>query len=314
MVGPALSGILLLAVGAGWSFAINALACVVVVLTLSSLKTRDLIRIPPAPRRRGQLAEGLRYARSKPTILWPVVLVAVFSVFGLTMPVLLAAFASQVYDVGAGGYGFFNSMVAIGALTGALLSTRRATVRLRTIVVGVGITGLLQAAAGLMPGIAPFAVLLVTVGMASLLFQTAANSLVQLSSNVAIRGRVMSVYVLVLLGGQAVGGPLMGGIVEAWGVHAGMVVSGGMPALAAAVVAVVLARRGQLTLEVVVRRHVPRVRITPRAPGAGRPRVAGADEGTTGGGISRARRSRGGAAARRPGRTGSRTPRARSPR
>ncbi|RIJ56996.1 MFS transporter, partial [Clavibacter phaseoli] len=68
------------------------------------------------------------------------------------------------------------------------------------------------------------------------------------------------------------------------------------------------------TLEVVVRRHVPRVRITPRAPGAGRPRVAGADEGTTGGGISRARRSRGGAAARRPGRTGSRTPRARSPR
>ncbi|WP_440695081.1 MFS transporter [Clavibacter nebraskensis] len=314
MVGPALSGILLLAVGAGWSFAINALACVVVVLTLWSLDVKALIRMPPAPRRRGQLAEGLRYARSKPTILWPVVLVAVFSVFGLTMPVLLAAFASDVYAVGAGGYGFFNSMVAIGALTGALLSTRRATVRLRTIVVGVGITGLLQAAAGLMPGIAPFAVVLVTVGMASLLFQTAANSLVQLSSNVAIRGRVMSVYVLVLLGGQAIGGPLMGGIVEAWGVHVGMVVSGGVPALAAAVVAVVLARRGQLTLEVVVRRHVPRVRITPRTPGAGRPRVAGADEATAGGGLSRARRSRGGAAARRPGRTGSRTRRARSPR
>ncbi|MFT2751046.1 MFS transporter [Clavibacter sp. Sh2036] len=332
MVGPALSGILLLAVGAGWSFAINALACVVVVLTLWSLKTRDLVRIPPAPRRRGQLAEGLRYARSKPTILWPVVLVAVFSVFGLTMPVLLAAFASDVYDVGAGGYGFFNSMVAIGALTGALLSTRRTSVRLRTIVVGVGITGVLQAAAGLMPGIAPFAAVLVTVGMASLLFQTAANSLVQLSSNVAIRGRVMSVYVLVLLGGQAIGGPLMGGIVEAWGVHVGMIVSGGVPALAAAVVAVVLARRGQLTLEVVVRRHVPRVRITPRTERPGRSRPAGRAGDTTTPApatapipspaatatgavpVSRARRSRGGAAARRPGRTGSRTPRARSPR
>jgi MFS family permease len=257
MIGPALSGALLVAVGAGWSFGVNAIACVAVVVTLGFLKVSELHRTPPAPRGKGQLVEGLRYAVRKPTIIVPVILVAFFSVFALTMPVLLSAFASQVYDVGAGGYGVFNSAVAIGALVGALLSTRRATVRLRTIVGGVFWTGILLVVSGSIPAIAPFTVALVAVGMSQLLFQTASNSLVQLSSNVAIRGRVMSLYVLVLLGGQAIGGPLMGQVVDHFGAHVGMVVAGGVPAAAAAVVGLVLARRGGLHLAVRMRHHMP---------------------------------------------------------
>ncbi|PZE79168.1 MFS transporter [Curtobacterium sp. MCBD17_032] len=257
MIGPALSGVLLVAVGAGWSFGINAVACVAVVVTLGFLRVSELHRTPSAPRSKGQLVEGLRYAAAKPTIIVPVILVAFFSVFALTMPVLLSAFASTVYEVGAGGYGLFNSAVAVGALTGAVLSTRRATVRLRTIVGGVFWTGVLLVVAGSTPTIAPFTVLLVVVGLSQLLFQTASNSLVQLSSNVAIRGRVMSLYVLVLLGGQAVGGPLMGQVVDRFGAHVGMMVAGGVPAAAAAVIALVLARRGGLHLEVRMRHHLP---------------------------------------------------------
>ena len=93
--------------------------------------------------------------------------------------------------------------------------------------------------------------------MSQLLFQTASNSLVQLSSNMAIRGRVMSLYVLVLLGGQAIGGPLMGRIVDHFGAHVGMMVAGGVPAAAAAVIALVLARRGGLHLAVRMRHHLP---------------------------------------------------------
>ncbi|MFZ7087720.1 MFS transporter [Curtobacterium sp. RRHDQ10] len=257
MIGPAVAGVLLVSVGAGWSFGINAIACAAVVVTLSFLNVAQLHRTPPMPRRKGQLAEGLRYAVGKPTIIVPVILVAFFSVFALTMPVMLSAFASDVYHVGAGGYGLFNSMVAIGALTGALLSTRRAVVRLRTIVTGVFTTGVLLVVTGAIPSIAPFTVMLVAVGMAQLLFQTASNSLVQMSSNIAIRGRVMSLYVLVLLGGQAIGGPLMGQIVDHFGAHVGMVVAGGVPALAAAVIGVVLARRGGLHVEVHLRHHLP---------------------------------------------------------
>jgi MFS family permease len=257
MIGPAIAGALLLAVGAGWAFVVNGAACVLVVVMLSMLRTSQMTRSAPAPRSPGQLRAGLAYAIGKPTIIWPVFLVAVFAIFGLTMPVLLATYAHSVFHVGAGGYGLFNSMIAVGALTGALLSTRRANLRLRTVVIGVGITGLLQATTGLMPSIVPFAILLITVGMSALLFQTASNSLVQMSSNIGVRGRVMSLYVLVLLGGQAIGGPLMGWIVSTFGVHVGMLVSGGMPALAAVVAGVALARRGQLHLHVGVRHHVP---------------------------------------------------------
>ncbi|WP_256481530.1 MFS transporter [Okibacterium sp. HSC-33S16] len=264
MIGPAIAGALLLSVGAGPAFVINGVACVVVIGMLGLLRADQMSRVAPSPRAKGQLKEGLAYAVAKPTIIYPVILIAVFAVFGLTMPVLLASYADDVFDVGPGGYGLFNSMVAVGALTGALLSTRRASIRLRTIVICVGATGLLQAAAGLMPSIALFAACLVTVGVASLLFLTASNSLVQMSSNIGIRGRVMSLYVLVLLGGQAIGGPLMGVIIEQFGAHAGMVVSGGVPALAAAIVAVVLARRGQLRLQVQRGRFGPAVRIAPR--------------------------------------------------
>jgi MFS family permease len=84
------------------------------------------------------------------------------------------------------------------------------------------------------------------VGLTWLLFITAANSLVQLSSNTRVRGRVMALYVLVLLGGQAIGGPAMGFIVEHLGAPTGMLISGGVPLVAVSVIAVVLARRGLL--------------------------------------------------------------------
>lgn len=261
LIGPALSGVLIVAVGVGWSFAVNAFACTVTVIMLSRLKGGQLHRTPPAPRAKGQLREGMRYVAAKPAILWSVVILAFMAVFAFTMPVLLAAYANNVYHVGAGGYGFFNTLVAVGALAGALASTRRMRIRLRTVIAGAGVLGLVQACAGLMPNELTFGVLLVCTGLANLLFITGANSLVQMSSNLRIRGRVMSVYVLVLLGGQALGGPLMGWIVERFGPHIGMLVSGLVPAAAALVIAGILAHRSQLRFSVRLRPGVHMVSI-----------------------------------------------------
>jgi MFS family permease len=267
MIGPALSGLLMLGVGAGWSFALNGAACLAVVFTLSRIRTSELIHSPRAARTSGQLRQGLQYAVSKPTIWVPITLLASFSVFALTMPVLLASYADEVFGVGSGGYGLFNAMVAIGSLVGALASTRRASVRLREVVLTAGIAGVLQVTAGLMPTMIAFAASLVTVGIATLLFLTAANSLVQMSSNMGIRGRVMSLYVMVLLGGQALGGPLMGWVVEQFGTHTAMMLAGGAPALAAATMGLLLARRHDLRLRVSVRRAIPTFTIV---GGAGR--------------------------------------------
>jgi MFS family permease len=267
LIGPAIAGVLLVAVGAGWAFAINALACAVTVFTLFQLSTSTLIRTAAMPRSKGQLREGLAYVRRKPVIFWSIVMVAILSVFALSMPVILSAYATEIYDVGAAGYGLFNSLVAAGALTGAILSTRRRSVRLRTVVLAGVSWGVLQAIAGLAPTQVGFAALLVALGIANLLFITAANSLVQMSSNIGIRGRVMSLYVLVLLGGQAVGGPLMGWIVETSGAQFGMTLSGFVPALAAVVIGIHLARRGHLRVRVSLQRTLPVVSIVRRIDG-----------------------------------------------
>jgi len=269
LIGPAAGGLLINAVGGGWSFVINAAACLAVVGALCTLDRSKLHASPAAPRGKGQLVEGMRYVRRKPVIFWTVVMVAVVAVFAFNMPVFLAAYANDVFDVGAQGYGMFNALVAAGALAGALASTRRTSVRLSMVVVTAAALGIVQALAGFAPGEVGFSLLLVGIGIGNLLFITAANSLVQMSSNVQIRGRVISLYILVLLGGQAIGGPLMGWVVEAIGPHAAMLISGAVPAVAAVVVALLIARRASLRLRFGLRGRVPVIAIVTRAGKSG---------------------------------------------
>jgi MFS family permease len=265
LIGPAVAGFLLDAVGAGWAFAINAATCGVTVLTLSALNKSKLMKITPIPPAKGQLKQGLAYVMRKPAIFWTVVMVAILSLFALTTPVILTAYANNVYRVGASGYGLFNTLIAAGALAGALLSTRRTGVRLRTVMLMGGLWGVLQALGAVMPNEIGFGITLVALGVADLLFITAANSLVQASSNLGIRGRVMSLYVLVLLGGQAIGGPIMGWIVTMWGPAIGLAVSGIVPAIAALVIGIHLGRRHQLRVRVSIDRGSPRITIIRKA-------------------------------------------------
>jgi MFS family permease len=265
LIGPAVAGFLLDAVGAGWAFGINSITCFITVATLAALNPAKLVKITPVPRAKGQLTQGLAYVTRKPVIFWTIVMVAILSLFALTTPVILTAYANNVFKVGASGYGLFNTLVAAGAFTGAILSTRRKRVRLRTVMIMGGLWGLVQALGSIMPNQFGFGITLIALGVANLLFITAANSLVQMSSNVGIRGRVMSLYVLVLLGGQAIGGPFMGWVVSTWGPAVGLAVSGLVPALAALAIGIHLARRHDLRLSVSVDRGSPRVAIIRRS-------------------------------------------------
>jgi len=261
LVGPAISGVLIVLVGSGWSISVNAVAAVVVVVTLGCMRGRELLPSPRAIRSKGQIREGVRYVIGKPTIFWPMVMLAFVSTFGMTLPVLLVAFADNVYQTGAAGYGLYSSAAAVGALTGAVLSTRRMNVRLRTIMFAAGLFGLALILAGNAPWEPLFLIFLVSIGVARLLFATAAESIVQLSTNRSIRGRVMSLYSMVMLGGQAIGGPISGAIAHRFGVETAMTVAGVVPALAAIVIAIVLARSGKLALRIRLKRMHPLVAI-----------------------------------------------------
>lgn len=255
LVGPAVSGILIALVGAGWAIAVNGVAACLVVVTLLCMRVSELLPSLVAVRSKGQIRQGLRYAVSKPTILWPLIMLSFVATFGMNLPVMLVAFADHVYGSGAAAYGLFSSAAALGALAGAITSTRRMSFRLRSIIFAAGCFGLTIVASGIAPVVSVFLLCLAGIGFTRLLFATGAESIVQMSSNRTVRGRVMAIYAMVVLGGQAVGGPLMGLLVELWGARLAMVVSGVVPALAAIVIAVLLARTGRLRLYLRWNRH-----------------------------------------------------------
>ena len=255
LLGPALSGILIHAVGQGWSFMINFAACSLVVVMLT------IIRVPSVAgdggvRAKGQLREGLSYIKATSEVAWTIVLVGTMGVLGLNMPVILAAFANTEFGTGVGGYSLFNSLTAVGALTGAILSARRTEVlRLRMLVSTLTGLGVVLALAAIAPTIWLFGALLVGSGLLTLLFLTGANSLVQTRSDQSVRGRVMSVYILVLLGGQAIGGPAVGWLIDHFGARPSMFLCGGLVATMALLTGVAIARSAHLGLEMDLHRE-----------------------------------------------------------
>src|SRR3954447_13289447 len=265
LLGPAISGVLITLVGSGWSIAINAGTSAIAVLALSLMRTHELTRSRPVVAAKGQIREALRYVVRKPTIFWPIVLMFFVATFGMTLPVLFTASANTSYHTGAAGYGLYSSLAAAGALAGALLSTRRRSLRLRAIVVAVIVYGAVTAIAGLAPAYLIFLGALVGIGITRIAFATTSESLAQLSTNLGIRGRVMSFYIMVNVGGQAAGGLIIGWIAQNLGANVAFLVAGGVPAVAGLVVAVLLGRRHQLTLQVDLRRPRQLVRIVKRA-------------------------------------------------
>jgi MFS family permease len=237
LIGPAVAGALLTAVGGGWAFVVNAVACVITVAMLSLLRVHELHTAPPTPKSKGMLREAVRYAWRKPTIRWPWVLAAVVAVFALSLPVLLAGYADHVFSIGAGGYGLLNTLVALGSLAGAIASARRRLLKLQTVVVGAALYGTLLALAAFVPSLPVFGALMAVSGFCALTFLTSANQLVQTSANMGIRGRVMSLYTMVLMGGQALGGPMLGGLAEVWGTPSALFFGGVVPAVVGCVLA-----------------------------------------------------------------------------
>nr|WP_239579217.1 MFS transporter [Microlunatus panaciterrae] len=256
LLGPALSGLLIHAVGQGWSFLINAAACSLVVVIVGIIRPTASKVNKAAHQAKGQLKEGLTYIKNTSEVAWTIVLVAVIGLFGLNMPVILAAFADVEFKAGVSGYSMFNSLSAIGALAGALISARRKeSLRLRSLVTSLTLLGAILMVASMAPSEFLFGAVLIGVGLMTLLFLTGANSLVQMTSLPAVRGRVMSVYLLVLLGGQAIGSPAVGWLIDHFGARPSLFLCGGLVAVVAMVSGLGMARQSRLTLSLDLRRE-----------------------------------------------------------
>jgi MFS family permease len=236
VVGPAVAGFLIVLVGTGPVFLINAVSFGAVIFALAKMRPAELMPVPRAGRGKGQLLEGIRYVRSRPDLVTVMVIVFFVGTFGLNFQMNSALMATEVFHKGAGEYGVLGTIVAIGSLSGALLAARRGRPRLRLIVAAAVAFGIVEVIAGLMPSYYTFMATLIPMGLAQMTMLNSANATMQLSVDPAMRGRVMALYMAVLMGGTPLGAPVVGWLAETFGARWGLI-SGGLISMAAALVA-----------------------------------------------------------------------------
>ncbi|MGW2417836.1 MFS transporter [Streptomyces sp. NPDC001709] len=264
LVGPAVAGLMITGVGTGWAFLANGLSFVAPITGLLLMRARELHVVRRTPRGKGQLREGLQYVAGRPELIWPIVLVGFIGTFGFNFPVWLSAYAEHIFHAGAGAYSLFNTLIAVGSLCGALLAARRGTARLRILIAAALAFGALEVVAALAPSYWLFALLMIPIGVFGLTVNVTANTAVQMATDPAMRGRVMSLFMMVFMGGTPLGAPIVGWITDTYGARVGFAAGGVVSVAAAGVIGLVLARIGGLRLAVGWHHGHPRVRFVPR--------------------------------------------------
>ncbi len=209
LIGPGVAGLVIAAYGTGVAMLVNAASFLLLILALLAMRAGELQPAPLA-RGRGQIREGIAYVRGRPDIQVVMVLVFVLGTFGMNFQITTALMATRAFGKGPTEFGLLGSVMAVGSLSAALLSARRARPRLRVLLVALAGFTVASGLAALAPTYEWFAVALVPCGLAALTALTTANALVQLSVDPSVRGRVMALYMAIFMGGTPIGAPLIG--------------------------------------------------------------------------------------------------------
>jgi MFS family permease len=242
MIGPAISGLVIASVGTGWAFLINGVSFVAVLLSLSLLRSSTLHANERAQRAKGSFTEGIRYVWKRPDLKAILVMLFLIGTFGLNFPIFISTMAVSVFHADARGYGALSSIMAIGTVCGALIGAGRSRPQFGSLLVGAAVFGLGCALAGVAPSYWLFGAALVVIGVAALTFTNTTNSLMQLSTEPAMRGRVMALRIGIGLGGTPIGAPIVGWVADSFGPRWALGVGAASGVVAAGVAVYALAR------------------------------------------------------------------------
>ncbi len=245
VLGPAVAGALIAVVGIAPAFFVNAVSYLAMIGGLLAMDPDRLYRLAAVERGRGQIRAGIRYVWATPVLRSTIVLVAVVGLLGLNYRVALPLLARFAFDGGPGVYGALAAIMAAGSVVGALTVARRGHPTRALLVGSVAAFGLLSFAAAHAPSVVLEAAFLFPIGAASLAFVATANSTVQLASSPEMRGRVMSLFGLVLLGSGPPSGLLSGWMAGQFGPRSILVLSGVSCVLAATVATLAARRRAE---------------------------------------------------------------------
>jgi MFS family permease len=217
VVGPALAGLLVVTVGYSWTFLIDGLSYLAVLLGLYLMDPAELRQPPITPRGKGQVREGLRYAKGNREIWVPLVMMALIGTLAFNFQTVLPLFATRDLSGSDITFTLLMSVVSVGSLIGALATARRKTMTVSAVsraALGFGVSMLLLAFAPNQALAFAFGLLL---GLASIAFMTASTAIVQLKSAPSMRGRVLALQAMVFLGSTPIGGPIIGFVAQRFG-------------------------------------------------------------------------------------------------
>ena len=217
MIGPAVAGVLIAGVGTGWVFLINSASFVAVLSSLYFLRVHELHRSIKAGRGSGGLLDGFRYVWGRPDIKAILLMLFLIGTFGMNFPIFISTMSVGVFHAGAGQFGLLTSMMAIGSVSGALLSARREKPGMRVIAAAAAIFGVGFCIAAAMPSYGLFGCALVIIGLSAQTFTTTANSTLQLSTEPAMRGRVIALFLAIAVGATPIGAPFVGWVADQFG-------------------------------------------------------------------------------------------------
>ena len=231
LVGPALSGFLIARFSTGPSFLINATTYLFVILSLLFMRPSDFF-IQKKEETLGTIREGLRYALARPDLYVVMALVFFAATFGLNFQIFNALMATKEFGKGPASYGLLGTFIAVGSLTGALLSARLERLRNAKLVIRLGIWfSIVVIVLSVMPTYTWYSLWLPVCGISALTMLISANSYVQVNSDPAVRGRVMGIYMLIFMGGTPFGSLLIGYLTETVGVRETIALCGGFSLL-----------------------------------------------------------------------------------
>lgn len=244
LIGPAVAGVLIASVGTAWAFLINAASYVSMLIALSLLRVGELRRKERAVRIPGGFVEGFRYVWKRPDLKAALWMLFLISTFGLNFPIFISTMSVKAFHAGASRYGFLTSMMAVGSVIGALLTARRESPKMKHLLVSATVFGVGCTLAAVAPSYGFFGAALIVIGISAQTFTTSTNSLVQLSTEPAMRGRVIAILLAVLMGTTPLGAPAVGWVADIFGPRWALGI-GALSGFAAAIVGISYLRKAK---------------------------------------------------------------------
>jgi len=245
LIGPGLSGLLIAAYGTGVSFLLNGISYLVVIIALINIRENELF-IEEKKSSSTKIREAMAYVAARPDILAVMITVFFAASFGLNFNIFNTMMATQVFDKGAAEYGALGSILAVGSLSGAIISARLEKKRgPRFVMIGSMIFSAVLIISAFAPNYLIYSILLPIIGCVALLTFIGANTMVQLRTDSQIRGRVMGIYLTVFLGGTPIVSPFIGIMTQEVGTRPTVAICGLISLLAAIAVFAKFKDKGQ---------------------------------------------------------------------